>query len=91
MVTINFQQGDGVSRPDDASLTNDLIPPVNNLSEVPLVGDFIHFHPETGPEGVYKVISRLLEYKISGFKTSISANLVLEKQEEGVYRKIIKE
>jgi len=39
-ITIQFQQGDGVHRPDDASLTNVPLPTANNFSDVPVVGDY---------------------------------------------------
>lgn len=88
MVKIYFQEGDGISRPDDASLTLEPLPLVNTLAEVPLVGDYIEFDADTGDGGIFKVISRLLQYKTIGNKISISAYVVLEKQSKDIYGKL---
>lgn len=91
MVTINFQQGNGISRPNDTHPLLDTLPPVSSLADVPSIGDYIEFHSETGEEGVFKVISRFLRYRASDNKTSIFVNVVVEKQSDDVYGKLIKE
>lgn len=54
IVTINFQQGDGISRPDDARPLLDSLTPVNSLADVPSIGDYLEFHSQLGDEGVFK-------------------------------------
>lgn len=85
-ITIQFQLGDGNSRPEDASLTYEPLDTVDDISKVPLVGDYFTFHEEIGPTGTYQVISRLFDYSSTG----IFANLVLKLVDVNEHQKLIK-
>lgn len=90
IVTVNFVEGDGQTRPDDASLTNDLIE-INSISDIPQVNDFVEFDEGTGEQGLYQVISRLFFYMKDHNQTTIAVNCVVKKMDDILRQKLIKE
>jgi hypothetical protein len=57
------------------------------MGNIPSVGDFVCFDNEDEIEVVYKVKSRLFDYKYDDEKDSwsIFANIVVERQTDGMY------
>lgn len=90
-VTVNFQSAPAGQRPTDESLNRSEIY-TDNLGNIPLEGDYVCFDNENEEEIVFKVKTRLFEYKYID-KTddwSIFANIVVERQPEEIYNKLIK-
>ena len=65
---------------------------IENLGNIPSVGDFVCFDNEDDIEVPYKVKTRLFEYRYNDKKDSwsINANVVVEKQAEELYNMLIK-
>lgn len=91
IISLNFQMGSDGERPDDASLNRENIV-LENLGNIPSVGDFVCFDNENDEEVPYLVKTRLFEYKYhdKNDSWSINANVVVEKQSEKLYNMLIK-
>lgn len=61
-ITIQFQRALVNQRPTDESLNRETIWS-DNMGNIPSVGDFVCFDNEGETEVVYKVSSRLFDYK----------------------------
>ena len=95
-ITIQFQSASENQRPTDESLNRETIW-TDNMGDIPSVGDFVCFDNEDEIEVVYKVRSRLFDYKYIDCKNndekdywSITANIVVERQPDGTYKNLIK-
>ena len=90
-INLNFQMVSKSERPDDASLNRESIA-LDNLGNIPSVGDFVCFDNEDDIEVPYLVKTRLFEYRYNDKSNSwsINANIVVEKQNQELYNKLIK-
>lgn len=90
-ITINFQSASVGQRPTDGSLNRESIA-TDNMGNIPLVGDYVCFDNEDEIKVVYKVKSRLFDYKYEDETNNwtVYANIVVEKQHEDTYNKLIK-
>lgn len=90
-VKLDFQGVSGDVRPDDASLNRESIE-LENLGNIPSVGDYVCFDNEDDIEVPYLVKTRLFQYRYDDSKNSwsIHANVVVEKQPQALYNKLIK-
>ncbi len=91
VINLNFQMASKGERPNDVSLNRENIV-IENLGNIPSVGDFVCFDNEDDIEVPYKVKTRLFEYRYNDKKDSwsINANVVVEKQAEELYNMLIK-
>ena len=89
-INLNFQMGSEGERPDDASLNRESIG-LENLGNIPSVGDYVCFDNEDDIEVPYLVKTRLFEYRYNdkGDSWSINANVVVERQPQELYNKLI--
>lgn len=89
-INLNFQMASKGERPDDASLNRETIS-LDNIGNIPSVGDFVCFDNENDIEVPFKVQTRLFEYRYNGKDSwSIDANVVVEKQPKELYNKLKK-
>ncbi len=90
IINLNFQMASEHQRPDDASLNRESIE-LDNLGNIPSVGDYVCFDNENDIEVPYLVKTRLFEYRYNDKKESwsIDANVVVEKQPQKLYNKLI--
>lgn len=90
-INLNFQMGSEGERPDDASLNRESIG-LDNLGNIPSIGDYVCFDNEDDIEVPYLVKTRLFEYRYNDKSDSwsINANVVVEKQHQELYNKLIK-
>ena len=90
-INLNFQMASNGERPDDASLNRENIV-LNDLGNIPSVGDFVCFDNKNDVEVPYLVKTRLFEYRYNDKSDSwsINANVVVEKQNQELYNKLIK-
>jgi hypothetical protein len=91
VINLNFQMASKGERPNDVSLNRESLV-IENLGNIPSVGDFVCFDNEDDIEVPYKVKTRLFEYRYNDKKDSwsINANVVVEKQAEELYNMLIK-
>ena len=89
-INLNFQMGSEGERPDDASLNRESIG-LENLGNIPSVGDYVCFDNESDIEVPYLVKTRLFEYRYNekNDSWSINANIVVERQPQELYNKLI--
>lgn len=89
-INLNFQMGSKGERPDDASLNREGIV-LESLENIPSVGDYVCFDNEDDIEVPYLVKTRLFEYSYNDQKQSwsINANVVVERQPQELYNKLI--
>ena len=82
-INLNFQMGSNDERPDDASLNRESII-LDNLGNIPSVGDFVCFDNKDDVEVPYLVKTRLFEYRYNNKSNSwsINANIVVKKQSQ---------
>ncbi len=90
-INLNFQMASNEERPDDASLNRENIV-LDDLGNIPSVGDFVCFDNKNDVEVPYLVKTRLFEYRYNDKSDSwsINANVVVEKQNQELYNKLIK-
>lgn len=90
-INLNFQMVSKGERPDDASLNRETIA-LDNIGNIPSIGDFVCFDNENDIEVPYKVKTRLFEYRYNDKSDSwsINANVVVEKQNQELYNKLKK-
>lgn len=91
VINLNFQMASKGERPNDVSMNRESIV-IENIGNIPSVGDFVCFDNEDDIEVPYKVKTRLFEYSYNDKKDSwsINANVVVEKQAEELYNMLIK-
>jgi len=91
IINLNFQRGLDGERPDDASLNRENVI-LENLGNIPSVGDYVCFDNENDIEVPYLVKTRLFEYRYNekSDSWSINANVVVERQTAELYNMLIK-
>ncbi len=91
VINLNFQMASKGERPIDMSMNRESIV-MENIGNIPSVGDFVCFDNEDDIEVPYKVKSRLFEYRYNDKNDywSINANVVVEKQVQELYNMLIK-
>lgn len=77
-------------RPDDASLNRESIG-LDNLGNIPSVGDYVCFDNVNDIEVPFLVKSRLFEYRFNDKDNSwsINANVVVERKPQELYNNLI--
>ncbi len=90
-ITVQFQRTIDNQRPTDEALNRETFV-TDNFGNIPLVGDYVSFDNEDDLEVAYKVKSRLFDYKYLDMtgEWTVLANIVVEKQPDGTYNKLIK-
>jgi hypothetical protein len=90
-INLNFQEGNGTDRPDDASLNRETLM-IDSIGNIPEVGDFVCFDNEKDIETPYKVKTRLFEYKYNEVTSNwtVAATVVVERQEKTLYANLKK-
>ncbi len=90
LINLNFQMDSEGERPDDASLNRESII-LDNLGNIPSVGDYLCFDNENDTEVPYLVKTRLFEYHYNDKEESwsINANVVVERQPQELYNKLV--
>jgi hypothetical protein len=90
IINLNFQMGSEGERPDDASLNRESIG-LEDLRNIPSVGDYVCFDNEDDLEVPYLVKTRLFNYRYNekNDSWSINANIVVERQPQELYKKLI--
>jgi len=90
IINLNFYMGSDGERPDDASLNRESIE-LENLENIPSVGDYVCFDNENDIEVPFLVKTRLFEYSDYDKKgnRSIKATVVVERQPQELYNKLI--
>ena len=92
ITTIQFQARiPGEERPINGALNRSEIA-TDNMGNIPSIGDYVSFDNKDEMEVVYKVLSRyfIYNYKDDTGNWSIYANIVVERQSEDAYNKLIK-
>lgn len=91
VINLNFQIASKGERPIDMSMNRESIV-IENLGNIPFVGDFVCFDNEDDVEVPFKVKTRLFEYRYNDKNDSwsINANVVVERQSEELYSMLIK-
>jgi hypothetical protein len=89
-INLNFQMGSEGERPDDASLNRERIE-LDNLGNIPSVGDYVCFDNKNDIEVPYLVKTRLFEYQYNDKDNIwfIKANVVVERQPQELYNNLI--
>jgi hypothetical protein len=90
IINLNFQMGSEGERPDDVSLNRESIV-LENIGNIPSAGDYVSFDNQKDIEVPYLVKTRLFEYRYNGKEDSwsINANVVVERQPQELYNKLI--
>lgn len=91
VINLNFQTASKGERPTDDSMNRESIV-IENLGNIPSVGDFVCFDNEEDVEVPFKVKTRLFKYRYNDNNDSwsINANVVVERQSEELYNMLIK-
>jgi hypothetical protein len=91
VINLNFQMASKGERPIDMSMNRESIV-IENIGNIPSVGDFVCFDNEDDIEVPFKIKTRLFEYRYNDNNNSwsINANVVVERQTEELYNMLIK-
>ena len=90
IISLQFQSATEGQRPTDEAINREDIT-TDNLGNIPSVGDYVCFDNENEEELVYRIQSRLFEYKFKNDNCCIRANIVVVEQPIETYNKLIKQ